>query len=164
MFAVAGNCGLGALDAAKERDASGIGVDADQGYLGEHVMTSALKRVDTAVFDVIKQAQDGTFKGGEDPMFDLKSEGVGLGEMNADGEKYADQIEEIKQQIIDGEIADIPAERRLTSPHARRGARVELRGITKRFGPLVANDAIDFELRSGEIHALLGENGAASRP
>jgi general nucleoside transport system ATP-binding protein len=37
---------------------------------------------------------------------------------------------------------------------------LELRGITKRFGALVANDSIDFELRRGEIHALLGENGA----
>lgn len=37
---------------------------------------------------------------------------------------------------------------------------LELRGITKRFGDLVANDAIDFDVRAGEVHALLGENGA----
>ena len=37
---------------------------------------------------------------------------------------------------------------------------LELRGITKRFGGLVANDAIDFDVRGGEVHALLGENGA----
>ena len=37
---------------------------------------------------------------------------------------------------------------------------LELRSITKRFGALVANDAIDLEVKPGEIHALLGENGA----
>jgi ABC-type uncharacterized transport system ATPase subunit len=37
---------------------------------------------------------------------------------------------------------------------------LELRGITKKFGPVVANDRIDFDLRQGEVHALLGENGA----
>jgi len=37
---------------------------------------------------------------------------------------------------------------------------LELRGITKRFGPLVANDGISLQLARGEVLALLGENGA----
>ena len=62
------------------------------------------------MFETAKAAQDGTFKGGEDQIFDLKSDGVGLGKLNAEGEKFADQIEEVKQQIISGEITDIPTE------------------------------------------------------
>ena len=110
VFQVAGQCGLGALDAAKEKNALGIGVDADQGYLGDHILTSAQKKVDVSVFDTAKAVQDGSFKGGEDQIFDLKSDGVGLGKLNADGQKFADQIEEVKQQIIDGTISDIPTE------------------------------------------------------
>ncbi|MGH2947895.1 MAG: BMP family lipoprotein [Solirubrobacteraceae bacterium] len=110
VFQVAGQCGLGALDAAKERDAAGIGVDADQGYLGEHIITSAEKKVDVAVFNTVQEVQDGTFEGGADTIFDLKTDGVGLGELSADVEEYADQIDEVRQQIIDGEITDIPAE------------------------------------------------------
>jgi len=110
VFQVAGQCGLGALDAAKEKGVFGIGVDADQGYLGDHMLTSAQKKVDVSVFETAKAVQDGAFKGGEDQIFDLKSEGVALGKLNAEGEKFADQIEEIKQQIISGEITDIPAE------------------------------------------------------
>jgi basic membrane protein A len=109
VFQVAGQCGLGALDAAKEKGVLGIGVDADQGYLGDHILSSAQKKVDVAVFDTAKAVQDGSFKGGEDQIFDLKSDGVALGKMNAAGQKYADQIEEIKQQIISGEITDIPS-------------------------------------------------------
>ncbi len=37
---------------------------------------------------------------------------------------------------------------------------VEMKGITKQFGDVIANDHVDFYLRKGEVHALLGENGA----
>ena len=51
VFQVAGQCGLGALDAAKEKGVQGIGVDADQSYLGPQILTSAEKKVDVAVYD-----------------------------------------------------------------------------------------------------------------
>ncbi len=64
VFQVAGGCGLGALDAANEKGVWGVGVDADQSFLGPYVLTSALKRVDTSVYDSIRDAQAGKFKGG----------------------------------------------------------------------------------------------------
>jgi basic membrane protein A len=108
VFQVAGGCGLGALDAAKEKGVQGIGVDADQAYLGEHVLTSALKKVDVAVYNAIKRAQDGTFEGGTDVIATVENGGVGLGKISAAGQKYADQVKEIQDQIAAGEIPDIP--------------------------------------------------------
>ena len=108
VFQVAGQCGLGALDAAKEKGVQGIGVDADQGYLGEHILTSALKKVDVAVLEAITSAQDGSFKGGTDLIFSIENEGVGLGELGPEGQDYADQVQEVQDQIAAGEIADIP--------------------------------------------------------
>jgi basic membrane protein A len=110
VFQVAGQCGLGALDAAKEKNVQGIGVDADQAYLGSQVLTSAIKKVDVAVYDTVKQAQDGSFKGGEDTIFDVKSGGVGLGKISSAGQKFADQVKEVEQKISSGELSDIPSE------------------------------------------------------
>jgi basic membrane protein A and related proteins len=108
VFQVAGQCGLGALDAAKEKGVQAVGVDADQSYLGDHILTSALKHVDLAVFRAIKDEQDGTFKGGTDVIATVKNGGVGLGKFGPEGEKYADQAKKIQDQIASGEIMDIP--------------------------------------------------------
>ena len=83
VFQVAGGCGLGALDAAKEQNVWGVGVDRDQKSLGRHIMTSAVKRVDQAVFLTSKAVKDGTFKGGTDAVFNLKNKGVGIGRIDA---------------------------------------------------------------------------------
>jgi basic membrane protein A and related proteins len=110
VFAVAGQCGLGALDAAKEKNVQGIGVDADQGYVNSNVMTSALKKVDVAVFETAKAVQDGSFKAGEDGLFDVKNGGVGLGKVSSAGQPFEADVKEISDQIAAGEITDIPTE------------------------------------------------------
>jgi basic membrane protein A and related proteins len=108
VFQVAGGCGLGALDAAKEKGVQGIGVDSDQAYLGTHIMTSALKKVDVAVFDTAKSVQDDKFAAGTDTIFDVKTGGTGFGKTNDVGAKYQSDVEAIQEKIKSGEIADIP--------------------------------------------------------
>jgi len=108
VFQVAGQCGLGALDAAKGKGAQGIGVDADQGYLGNHILTSAQKKVDVAVFNAIKAAPAGQFQGDQDITNQLSNTGVGYGTLNAAGQKYKAQIDKVRQDIISGKIKNIP--------------------------------------------------------
>jgi basic membrane protein A len=108
VFQVAGQCGLGALDAAKEKGAQGIGVDADQGYLGSHILTSAEKKVDVAVFNAIKAAQAGQFSNGQNIINQLSNNGVGYGKLNAAAQKYAAQLQKIAADIKSGKIANIP--------------------------------------------------------
>jgi basic membrane protein A len=109
VFQVAGGCGLGALDAAKEKKVWGIGVDADQSFLGPHILTSAQKKVDQAVFLTIKDVVDGTFKGGRDSVYGIKVDGVGLGKVSGKVPK-ADlaRVAKIKAEIASGKITGIP--------------------------------------------------------
>jgi basic membrane protein A len=65
IYAAAGATGLGVLQAAADGGALSIGVDANQNYLHPgKVLTSMLKRVDVAVYDVMKDGKEGTFKPG----------------------------------------------------------------------------------------------------
>jgi basic membrane protein A and related proteins len=110
VFSVAGACGLGALDAAKEKGVWGIGVDADQSFLGPHILTSAVKRVDTAVFLAIKSVVDGKFKGGN-MIFGLKQNGVGIGKISPKvPQSEVAKVNQIRADIISGKIKNIPTE------------------------------------------------------
>ena len=82
VFQVAGGCGLGALQAAKDQKKWGIGVDNDQGFLGNHVLTSAVKRVDSGVYQTIALAKSKAWKGGVDGVFNVKNKGVGFGKLS----------------------------------------------------------------------------------
>ena len=108
VFQVAGGCGLGALDAAGQEDVWGIGVDKDQASTGPQVLTSALKRVDVAVFEAIKTVVDGSFKGGGATVLGLKEDGVGLGKISADApEEIVTEVEAQAEKVAAGSV-DIP--------------------------------------------------------
>jgi basic membrane protein A len=111
VFQVAGLCGLGALDAACEKKVYAIGVDADQSFAGDCVITSALKPLELAVFETIKSAQDGTFKGGTNRFFGIEE--FPDAELLAPytdvvPQEVKDAVEAAKAKLISGEI-DPPA-------------------------------------------------------
>jgi basic membrane protein A len=109
VFQVAGGCGLGAISAAEERKTWAIGVDADQSFLGPHVLTSALKGVDSAVFLTIKAVQDDAWKGGGNEVFGLDRDGVGLGRTSPRTAKAdVEAVRRVEAEIAGGEISDIP--------------------------------------------------------
>jgi len=82
VFAAAGQTGLGTAKACQDNKAIFIGVDADQFLtipgIGDTILTSAVKKVDVAVFDTVKKAANGQLQGGADVLYGLKEDGVGL--------------------------------------------------------------------------------------
>jgi basic membrane protein A and related proteins len=106
VFQVAGTCGLGALEAAGERGIWGIGVDVDQWHVGQHILTSAVKRMDVAVFDTIEEFAGGTLETGRTSRFSLQNRGVGLGTINAAVPRSLEaEIEDVRAEIVAGKIS-----------------------------------------------------------
>lgn len=110
IYHAAGASGAGLFNAAVAADKLAIGVDSDQYLLVSaeqqpHIMTSMLKRVDTAVHDAIQQAGDGSLEAGGQ-VFGLAEQGVDYSKSNP--ELMTDDIitllDGLKQQIIDGDI------------------------------------------------------------
>ncbi|WP_442599560.1 BMP family lipoprotein [Neobacillus sp. D3-1R] len=129
IFHAAGGTGNGLFKEARDlkkknpdKNYWAIGVDSDQTAEGvveidgaQHnvIITSALKRVDNAVKDLSTKAANGEFPGGEQIVYGLDVDGVGLAPINEELENKADieaKVQEYKDKIVSGEIV-VPAAR-----------------------------------------------------
>jgi basic membrane protein A len=105
VFNVGGACGLGTLQAAREKGVWGIGVDVDQSFLGPHILTSVLKRFDVDAYETIEALVRGRLKTGGNDVLSLRNGGVGLGKISprVPG-SFVRREERIRKQIIAGKI------------------------------------------------------------
>ncbi len=110
---VASNTGNGVLEAAKETGNYAIGVDLDQdGVYPGSILTSMLKRVDIATYEIIKSVVEDNFKGGEILQMNVANGGVGLTDMSVMKEALGDEfpedilvkIDELTEEIKAGNI------------------------------------------------------------
>ncbi|MCZ2859498.1 BMP family lipoprotein [Blastococcus sp. VKM Ac-2987] len=110
VYHAAGGSGIGVFQAAAASGGRAIGVDSDQYQtvddpaLQAVIMTSMLKRVDNAVEQFIGDYAEGDVAGGENQVYDLESEGVGLSTSGGFIDDIQDVIDDYRQQIIGGEI------------------------------------------------------------
>ena len=99
IFACAGDSGVGVLECAKETGKFAIGVDRDQNDIApENILTSAMKKVNEGVFNVVKDLSEGNFDGGKTLVFGLKEDGIGLAP-STDKNVPQDVIDYVNDQI-----------------------------------------------------------------
>jgi basic membrane protein A len=105
VFQVAGGCGLGALSAAKEKKVWGIGVDADQSYIGAHMLTSATKKVDRGVAKFTRLARYSKLPRQVDRVYNIANAGVGYGKVSATVPKSdIAKLNAVKKRIAKGQL------------------------------------------------------------
>lgn len=107
ILSAAGGTGLGAIEAAKEKNKYAIGVDKDQSSLApENVLTSALKKVNVGVYDVVKDFVEGKLTGGQEKVYGLKEDGVGIPETTSKlvPQDVIDYVNEMIEKIKVGEV------------------------------------------------------------
>lgn len=105
IFHAAGATGLGVIEGCKEADIWAIGVDSDQSSLApDNIITSAMKRVDNACYDISKEVLEGTLTNGV-KTYDLTSGGVDIAPTTTNlPEDVISAVEDVKAKIISGEI------------------------------------------------------------
>ena len=178
---------FGVIEAADENDLVAIGNMSDQQELApDNVVTSVTWNMAPTVKYVIDQVSAGSYTAQDLKDFSMVGKGgAALAEVNADvvGGVPDDVAQRGRRSArprsrpgpfrvditettppgstipgtpsLDGAPSGPHGVTQLDAPGLSSCA-----GITKRFGDLVANDGIDFDVRRGEVHALLGENGA----
>ena len=116
IFTAAGGVGVGAINEAKTRATAGkeawiVGVDVDQYADGIYkddksiILTSAMKKVDSASYEMVKAELDGKFPGGQTLTFDAKNDGIGIPKENPNlSKETTDKVDEIFNQIKEGKI------------------------------------------------------------
>ena len=108
IFIAGGDVGTGAIEAIKEANKYGIGVDRDQNDLApENVITSAIKRVDIGVYETVKRFMDGNFKGGSETVYGLEDEAVGIADSTSKlvPQDILDYVNEQIEKLRSGEIS-----------------------------------------------------------
>jgi basic membrane protein A len=111
VFQVAGKCGLGALDAACSEGVMAIGVDADQSFAGPCVITSALKPLQSSVYEMLKSFVDGTYTTGDNFFYgvaELPDSQLLAPFTDAVPQEVQDAAAAAQEKIVSGEI-DPPA-------------------------------------------------------
>ena len=109
VYHAAGGSGGGVFEAASESGNWAIGVDSDQyntadPSVQDSILTSMLKNLNVAVYEYLSQVNDGDFPSGV-TTYDLAVDGVGYSTSGGFVDDIVEQLDELKQQIIDGEIS-----------------------------------------------------------
>ena len=109
IFHAAGATGLGVIEACQEAGVYAIGVDSDQSSIAPNtIITSAMKRVDNAVYDIVEDLIAGNVEGGI-RTYDLAAGGVDIAPtQDLLTEEVISAVEDVKKKIISGEIT-VPA-------------------------------------------------------
>ena len=107
IIGAAGDCGTGAIEAAKENNKYAIGGDRDQRDLApDNVIVSALKKLNVASYSLAKMIVEDTFEGGVEKVYGLKEGGVGLPD-DLDRlipQEVMDYVTEQAKKVVSGEI------------------------------------------------------------
>lgn len=116
IFTAAGGVGVGTINEAKARAKAGkqvwvIGVDVDQYNDGVYdgtksiILTSAMKKIDIAAYDMVKAEKDGKFTGGKALLFDSKNDGVGIPDKNPNlTSDVTTKVADVLKKIKSGEV------------------------------------------------------------